>query len=160
MTKILSVSEQLKLAEAIAREAHKNQTRKFGKNEPYIVHPQRVAAKLAERYPLEPSYQIVAWLHDVLEDTAHTRESLMEQGIGEEYVVMVEALSRREGETYFDFIMRMKFAHMPRRVKMADVEDNMSDDLKEGSMKDKYRLALYVLQEFEKYWEEKGKKKD
>lgn len=163
LTNKLSIREQLCLAKSIAMKAHLAQYRKgqylsTGKPMPYIVHPARIVKALREKYPIDPSYQIVAWLHDVLEDTSVTREDLLKAGIGEEYVVMVEALTRKDGETYFDFIMRMGCSHMPRRIKIADVEDNLGDNLKEGSLKDKYRLALYVLYEFEKYWENIGKK--
>ena len=162
MTDKLSLPEQLKLAEDIATKAHVGQFRKShvkGEHIPYIVHPKRVAEHLRHKYPNEPSYQIVAWLHDVLEDTHYDREDLIENGIGEEYVVMVESLTRKKDETYFDFIMRMDLSHMPRRVKIADIEDNMNDNLEEGSLKDKYRLALYILNGFEKKWEKRKNKK-
>jgi (p)ppGpp synthase/HD superfamily hydrolase len=160
ITDILTIPEQLELAKKIAHNAHAGQQRKFGKKPngdaiPYIVHPERVATKMKWRKPNDATYQIVAWLHDVLEDTQVTREELIERGIGEESVVMVETLSRRHAETYYEFIMRMRYSHMSRKVKIADIEDNMNDGLKEGSMKDKYRLALFVLKQFE---EEAGKK--
>lgn len=155
--KKLSLSEQLELAEKIATDAHKNQYR-YKHNIPldkYIVHPRRIVKSLGEKYANDPNciiYQIVAWLHDVLEDTEWTREDLISAGIGEEIVVMVEALSRQEGETYYNFIMCMDHSHMARKIKIADIEDNMNDDLQEGSLKDKYRLSLYILNEFEKKW--------
>ena len=135
-------------AEKIAHAAHQGQTRKFGadKDKPYIIHPQRVAASLAD-FP--PEYQATAWLHDVIEDTDVTAQDLLTQGIPERVVNAVETMSKREGENYFDFIMRVRLDGISCKVKMADIEDNMSD-LKEGSMKDKYRLSKYILKE--SYW--------
>ena len=121
-----------------------------GKRIPYIVHPERVAAAMAKLFPDNLVYQIVAWLHDVLEDTSVTREKLIELGIGEESVVMVENLSRDPEDSYFDFIMKFRYLHMSRQVKIGDITDNMEDNLKEGSMKDKYRLARYALEGFNK----------
>jgi hypothetical protein len=58
------IKEQLKIAEQIAREAHRGQRRTIGRKEDYIEHPKRVAS----HFSTEES-QIVAWLHDVLEDS-------------------------------------------------------------------------------------------
>lgn len=57
-------------ARIFATAAHAGQVRKYT-NEPYIVHPERVAATLAE---LDFPAQVVAaaWLHDVVEDTPVT----------------------------------------------------------------------------------------
>jgi len=56
-------------------------------------------------------------------------------------------LTKIEGENYLDFILRAKGNEIARQVKIADIEDNMMS-LKEGSLKDKYRLARYVLKGF------------
>jgi (p)ppGpp synthase/HD superfamily hydrolase len=52
-------------AERFATRWHAGQTDKLGA--PYISHPRRVAARLTV-----PEQQVVAWLHDVLEDTGAT----------------------------------------------------------------------------------------
>ena len=56
-------------------------------------------------------------------------------------------MTKIEGENYLDFILRAKGNEIARQVKIADIEDNMMS-LKEGSLKDKYRLARYVLKGF------------
>lgn len=64
---------------------------------------------------------------------------------------IVETLSKLPGENYFDFIMCVHncgpFRVGAAAVKLADLEHNMSD-LNEGSLKDKYRLAHYILNYF------------
>jgi (p)ppGpp synthase/HD superfamily hydrolase len=145
-------SDILELAIKIATDAHKGQMRKGGGE--YITHPQAVAELTKTMFPhisQQPYLQVIAWLHDVIEDTDHTEESLIEAGIPSHYTVNVKTLSKRDGENYFDFIMRIKDSHHARKVKMADLKHNMSD-LKEGSMKDKYRLAYHILEEAEKFW--------
>ncbi len=128
---------QLKLAEEIAREAHKGQTRRD--RTPYIIHPKRVAQSLKASY-----YQAVAWLHDVIEDTDITAEELLKKGVAPRIVNSVKVLSRGYGENYFVFIMRVLRDEMAVKVKIADIEDNLRDS-KESSLKDKYRLARYIL---------------
>jgi (p)ppGpp synthase/HD superfamily hydrolase len=56
-------------AEKIARQAHKEQRRKWGEQEPYIVHPEWCANKAREIGASEVE-QAAMWLHDVLEDIA------------------------------------------------------------------------------------------
>lgn len=61
-------------AAAFAAEAHKNQVRKE-LNEPYIIHPARVA-KMAAQLKLPAEYVAASYLHDVLEDTNTSKETL------------------------------------------------------------------------------------
>ena len=56
-------------AEKIAREAHKEQKRKWGNNEPYIVHPEWCANK-AREIGCDEAVQAAMWIHDVIEDIA------------------------------------------------------------------------------------------
>jgi len=128
-------------AKAIAVVAHQGQTRKFGpdKGKPYIIHPERVAAMV-----YADAQKAAAWLHDTIEDTSTTIEDLRNFGITEEVVDIVKAVTRRDGETYFDFIWRIKGVLPAIDVKVADLLDNAST-LREGSLKDKYRLAYCLL---------------
>lgn len=155
--KPLSLKEQLRIAREIAIKGHDGQTRKFQDVSYFEGHVEPVALRLRELYD-DPTYEIIGLLHDVLEDTEYIDVDLLAQGIGEEIVCIVKNLTRTD-ETYFDKIRKMKYQHMARKVKLVDLEHNMSD-LKEGSLKDKYRFAHEMLTGFEKYWEErKGKKK-
>ena len=130
--------EQIKRAEEIAREAHKGQTRWDGRE--YITHPQRVASSLDGI-----GLKVVAWLHDVIEDTNVTAKQLLKRGINVNLIQSIETLTRLDGENYFMFIMRIRYDEIATKVKIADLEDNIADGLKEGSLKDKYRLARYIL---------------
>lgn len=130
----------VKKALEIATEAHKHQVRKFS-GESYIRHPKRVAEKVKHHGWV---YETVALLHDIAEDTdicvGDLRE-LFPSGV----VGAVNSLTRRRNETYYDYIMQILHDPVARVVKIADLEDNMRD-LKEGSMKDKYRLAKHILE--------------
>ena len=63
---------------AFAAEKHKRQTRR-DKITPYIYHPIRVA-ELVRDAGYGVRYQVVALLHDVLEDTKTTDEEIMAFG--------------------------------------------------------------------------------
>ena len=135
-------SKIVKKCKKLATHYHKGQIRKFGddKGKPYIIHPQRIASKFDDEI-----LKSVAWLHDVIEDTSVTPEMLLELGVPDEIVYGVEGMSREYDETYLDFILRAKENLFACSVKIADIEDNMMS-LKEGSLKDKYRMALYILE--------------
>lgn len=66
------------------------------------------------------------------------------EGIGDWMFPILDKLTHKEGENYFDYIERISKSSWARKVKLADLEDNMSD-LEECSLKDKYRFAHYLL---------------
>jgi hypothetical protein len=80
----------------------------------------------------------------VLEDAGITVEFLREQGYREEVLGALDALTRREGESYADFIERAAGNPLARRVKLADLADNLdASRLPEITPKDQERLARY-----------------
>lgn len=109
----------LDTALAIAVEAHRGQVDKAG--QPYILHPLRVMARVSA-----PAERLVAVLHDVVEDSPTTLDDLRAAGFPEEVVRAVDFLTRREDETYEAFIERVTGDPLARRVKLADLEDNMT----------------------------------
>ena len=58
---------------------------------------------------------------------------------------IVDAVTKRKGENYFEFIQRIIQTPEAILVKIADIQDNMQG-LNEGSLKDKYRFALRMLE--------------
>lgn len=101
----------------IAREAHEGQVDKAGR--PYIGHVLRVMKRLDT-----DEEQMAAALHDVIEDTNATPESLLALGVPEVVVEAVQSLTKRDGETYADFVARAGTHPVARRVKLADLADN------------------------------------
>src|SRR5215217_9307971 len=102
----------------LALEKHHGQTDKAG--EPYILHPLRVMAQMQTEVE-----QIVAVLHDVVEDSDVTLDDLRRMGYSEEIVTAIDHLSRRDGESYDNFIQRIKPNPLALRVKLGDLRDNM-----------------------------------
>lgn len=108
----------LERAIALAAEAHAGQVDKAGA--PYILHPLRLLLAVDT-----PEERIVAVLHDVVEDTPWTLEALRAEGFTQEVVDAVEALTKRAGESYEAFIERVAANPLARRVKRADLADNL-----------------------------------
>jgi (p)ppGpp synthase/HD superfamily hydrolase len=71
---------------------------------------------------------IVALLHDVVEDTPITLQMLHVMGFDNGIVKAVDAMTRRKGEAYRDYIVRLAGNPMARAIKLADLEDNMSPE--------------------------------
>jgi (p)ppGpp synthase/HD superfamily hydrolase len=108
----------LAAAEAFARNAHEGQVDKAG--EPYITHPERVAARLDGT-----TEKVVAWLHDVVEDTD---VELCDLPFPADVVAAVDAMTKRPGESLDDYISRVRANPIAIAVKYADVADNSSPE--------------------------------
>ena len=134
---IYPFSSLRKKAEIIARKAHAGQVDKAG--EEYFNHPKRVADNF-----YEDDKVIVALLHDVIEDTDITLEHLKEEGFSDAVLAALDAITKREGESYDQFIERVKDNPIALKVKMADLRDNMNIlRLPVLTDKDLQRIAKY-----------------
>ncbi len=103
-------------AKAWAVRWHEGQRDKAG--QPYVTHPERVAGRLSS-----PEEQVVAWLHDTVEDTGLTLREI-ENAFGPETAAAVDAVSRRPGEDWEDYLRRVKQNEVARKVKISDLIDN------------------------------------
>jgi (p)ppGpp synthase/HD superfamily hydrolase len=127
----------LERAILIAAQAHLGQRDKGGA--PYILHPLRMMMRMESEAAM-----IAAALHDVVEDSAWTLEQLRDEGFSEEVLQAVDCLTRRDGETYDEFVARAGANAIARRVKIADLEDNMNvKRLGEMTPKDLARIEEY-----------------
>src|SRR5438067_1825361 len=101
----------------IAAGAHEGQRDKEGL--PYILHPLRVMMSVEGE-----EAQIVAVLHDVVEDTPVTPDELRQAGFSENVLAAVACVTHRKDEPYADYVVRCKANEVARRVKLADLGDN------------------------------------
>ena len=116
-----------KNAARLAAELHAGQVDKAGK--PYIDHLIRVVLILQRRFPDATDAEIeAAWLHDAIEDTAATAESLLAAGVSQEAVDIVTLLTKPDGAVYLEWIGELvKTGNASAiRVKLADNEDNQA----------------------------------
>lgn len=130
---------ELQIAEQIARAAHTGQKREGGGA--YIVHPACVAEMMDTK-----DRKVVAWLHDVLEDTPISAAYLRVSGISPRNVELVQTLSHKPNELYYDYIMRISKDADAIIIKLADLTHNLMDQ-KDGHRKQKYLLARQVLKD-------------
>ena len=131
-----SLNEQ---ALTVANNAHRNQKRWGG--QPYIIHPIAVA----DRLPVH--LKVLGYLHDVLEDNAEEYPLTRLSELFPVWVVeRIVVLTKLPDENYDDYILRVAEDRATRLVKIADLFDNLKD-IKLGSLRDKYRLALRLLGE-------------
>ena len=115
MTEIATIEDAI----SIAARAHKGQKDKAGA--PYLLHPLRMMLRMDSETAM-----MAAVLHDVVEDTDWTLGRLREAGFAEEVVEAVDCLTHREGESYEEFVGRVRANPIARQVKVADLEDNMN----------------------------------
>lgn len=97
--------------------AHEGQKDKEGL--PYILHPLRAMLSVQGE-----EAQIVAVLHDVIEDTSVTSDDLRQAGFNEPIVAAVLCVTHPQDESYVDYVVRCKGNEVARQVKLADLQDN------------------------------------
>lgn len=135
--------DMVELAEFVAARAHNGQVDKAGVD--YIEHPRAVASLVEGE-----NEKICAFLHDVLEDTDFSEESLRIL-FGNEIVDVLILLTHKDGEDYFDYINRISTSPTAKKVKLADLTHNSDmSRLKAVTQKDierhkKYQKAITLL---------------
>ncbi|MBR3310536.1 MAG: GTP pyrophosphokinase [Solobacterium sp.] len=122
----------------IAYNAHHDQLDKGGNA--YFLHPVFVALQMDTE-----EEKITGILHDVIEDTDVTLEDLKRQGFSENVIAAVDAMTRREDETYMEFIKRLSVNEIARHVKIQDIRNNMDlTRIPEPTKKDWDRMEVYM----------------
>lgn len=153
------------MAKKIATEAHRGQKRKGG--EDYISHVSAVVEHLrAEYYSIMPREAYLhgpwgmsdvrdcviaaAWLHDVVEDTMYSIRDLEDEGFPLMVTGIVDTLTKRTNESYFDYVMRIDQASGAFRagavaIKLSDLWHNIHDREDPAAAPVKYRFAEHWL---------------
>lgn len=107
------------IAMSIAVEAYSGLTDKAGK--PYILHPLRLMMKFKSQ-----KLMVIALLHDVIEDSGHTWEFLIDSGIPSDWVSVIRLLTKIKGINYLEYINSLKHNKDAVRIKKADIQDNIN----------------------------------
>ena len=126
----------------IAAEAHASQLDKDGR--PYILHP------IAVMMSVPPGdAQVVAVLHDVVEDTGVTMDDLARAGFGESVLASLRLVTHAKDEPYARYVIRCKADPIARAVKLADLRDNTRPEramMRPAALeRDARRMARYLL---------------
>ncbi len=107
----------------LALEAHRGQVYPAPEPEPYIFHPLRVMLGVTSRVA-----QIVAVLHDVVEDSDTTLSALAELGFSQAILDALDCITHRPGEAYEDYVDRLAANPVARQVKLSDLRDNLANN--------------------------------
>lgn len=114
---------------------------------PYILHPLRVMMSVEG-----VDAQIVAVLHDVVEDSNWTIDQLKSEGFSDRVLEALQSVTKiSDDEDYDQFIKRALANPIGRIVKIADIKDNLDvtriANLNESDMArlNRYKQALLLL---------------
>ncbi|MEO5376492.1 MAG: GTP pyrophosphokinase [Magnetococcus sp. DMHC-6] len=121
---------------------HAGQMDKAG--QPYILHPLRLMLQATTR-----EEQIVAVLHDVVEDTNITLEDLQQAGFSPTILTAVACLTRHPNDSYDLYLERIKSNSLACKVKINDLEDNMNLRRLPATLTERDCLRL---QKYQKAW--------
>ena len=132
----------LERAIEIAAQAHAGMKDKQG--ESYILHPIRVMLGVDAG-----DAQIVAVLHDVIEDTDVTLEDIRAEGFSEAVLEALDLVTHRKDRPYSEYVIGCKRNVLARQVKLSDLRENASLGRillrQERFDTDSSRLHRYVL---------------
>lgn len=135
---MLKKTDLLEKAISIALVAHAGQTDKAGT--PYILH----CLSVMLRGKTEDK-QIAGVLHDIVEDTDVTIDSLKKLGFPENITSAVKCLTKTKGMDYSKYVAGVKMNKLASKVKLYDLEDNLNLlRLNEVTEKDLIRLNKYL----------------
>lgn len=137
----------LELAVFVSKNAHEGQYDKGGK--PYFSHPDAVAKALDDT-----EQKIIAYLHDVCEDTSLTLKDLASFGFTSHILYSLSLLTKEKHTPYMDYVKKIKTNRSSTEVKKSDLRHNMDlSRIPEPSEKDFVRLEKYkkALAFLEKY---------
>jgi len=113
------MNQQIEDALQLALLVHSGQVDKVGR--PYILHVLRVASRGSNDIEL-----VTGLLHDVVEDSAGNVDVKdLYDFYPADVVEAVDALTRREGEKYKDYVQRCSENPLATRVKLYDLYDNL-----------------------------------
>lgn len=111
-----------------------------------LEHTERIHASLVDDGFTDIHIQMVALLHDVVEDSDVTVEDIREK-YGCEVAKSVKAITRQESETYYEYIRRVREDSVARIVKIYDIIDNLMgrESPPRRGLQKRYRRALVDL---------------
>lgn len=131
------MSKLLDMAIDLSQYAHEGQVDKAG--QPYFLHAQAVADGVDTE-----ELKVIAYLHDICEDTPFGIDDLTELGFPDEIVQSVRVLTRAKGIPYNEYIEQVKQYDNARKVKISDLKHNMDlSRIPEPTEADYRRLEKY-----------------
>ena len=137
-------SSLIELAVRTANTVHAKQVDRAGK--PYILHVHDVALRLENS-----NERLTAYLHDTLEECTTENRHLVESTLKHMPPPVqraVRLVTRAKSVPYFRYIELLSTDPIARRVKIADLQSNLSFERRGGlndSLRERYEHALEFL---------------
>lgn len=122
-------------------------------DKPYVYHLEKVVDNILAR-AMKPGYEdpefyklvCIGWLHDVIEDTSATYHTI-DTEFGPEIAMPVWLLTKREGQSYEEYMEGILGNRLAREVKICDTWANLEESLRTGNDRGlaKYPRQLKIL---------------
>lgn len=116
----MTLQKELELAKAIAQEAYPT---------PQMANQvtQDAVDLIKENYT-HLRLQSIAWLRDVIQRRGLTEQDLINRGISETTAYNVQILTRKEGQSYNDYLLDIKTEPLAKLVKLADLLTKLANN--------------------------------
>lgn len=136
------LQKNVKKAYNFALEKHNGQM--YGEH-PYMYHLIQVW-NMTYKMELNNDCQVVAYLHDTLEDTETTMSEIGEI-FGMNIAHIVNLLTRKENEKYEDYLFHVSLHPIAKKVKICDILCNLQESIltENERLIKKYKKALFYL---------------
>ncbi|GAB5403113.1 MAG: HD domain-containing protein [Aureliella sp.] len=112
--------------------------------EAYVMHCLRVMHGTSS-----PDAQLVGLMHDLIEDTPVTLDDLRDIGFSAAVIEGVNLVTHRDGDSYAEYVIKLKPNAIARDAKMSDLRDNASMNRvlyrETSTQSDAKRIQRYVL---------------
>lgn len=132
----------VKKAETIAREAYQGKFRTGSYYTLSITREEYVVGRLNPQFD-----KVVAWLSHVVEDNLVSL-NFLKKYFPQSVTIAVEAISKRPGELYADYLKRVKYNWTAKAVKIKDIEHELQYCTSHTDLHAKLSLALEFLKAY------------
>ena len=147
--KTLLIELALDKAIEFAEQMHKGQVRNISK-QPYVIHPRAVYSILKSFGINDKTILIAAWLHDTIEDTAATYNTIKNM-FNKEIAELVKELSNSKKEIMImgkeEYLLKkmLSMSHSALTLKLADRLHNVTDIMQMSNSEKMYIQTTYII---------------
>lgn len=110
----------------------------------YVEHLSQVSSSVKGAYSDDERLPIIAWGHDILEDTVCTEE-ILRALFDKDIVNAIVAITKQRTDTYEEYLARVKANELAAKVKLHDAWCNMRESFRRGDMKRVRKYANTIL---------------
>lgn len=144
-TELMDRINEITKARTLAKIAHAGQ--KYGTGDYFEDHVFKVATRVLNDPDATDGHMVVAYLHDVVEDTHVTIDDLIGMGFGADIIAAVEKMTRPDGMTYNDYVReiaadRDEFSWI---VKYHDLHENWENSKDGNGRAKRYENAIAIM---------------